>query len=150
MCLHRSVLYRCCQLRGKSREEREKAVEDLTDLKGTVDIEEIQVGTETVAIEGMRASLNPEEIVETEETEEPVGIEGRTESQNFPASVGWRVCSTHGMAPRLVHSVEGFVDFVLEVEKGGNCLLVGIVMWEVLVLVNSVVDLVAGIQPSQR
>lgn len=153
MCLHRSVLYRRCQLREKSRGEREKAVGVLTDLKDFADIEENQVGKETVVIEGMRAFLNPEEIgetEETEETEEPVGIEGRTESQNFPASVGLRVCLTHGMAPHLVRSVEGFADFVLEVEKGGNCLLAGIVMREVLVLVNFVVDLVAGIQPSQR
>lgn len=116
------------------------------DLMGIVEVEENQVRTETVVIGEMRASLNPEEIEEieeTEETEESAGIEVRTESQNFPASAGW-------MPLRLVRFVEDFVGFVLAVGKRGSCLLAGIVMWEVLVLVKTVVGLVAGTQLSQR
>lgn len=87
MCLHRSVLCHRCQQKGNSRGEREKAAGDLTDLMGTVEIGGNQVGTETVAIGEMRVFLSPEEI---EETEESVGIEGRTVNQNFQALVGWR------------------------------------------------------------
>lgn len=54
------------------------------------------------------------------------------------------------MTLHLVHFVEGFAGFVLVGGKGGNCLLVEIVMREVLMLAVTVAGLVAGTRLSLR